>query len=389
MEMIKPTKEPALSGERFSVLYRIAGGESLAMERARDILIEQTVEFPAELVPEGKIHEEILGRIESFERAGGESLDVRISFCVESAGNELPQLLNVVFGNISMKPGIRVMRLHLSEKILSLFRGPRFGIPGLRKLLNVRDRPLLCTALKPMGLCAQDLAELAYRFARGGMDIIKDDHGLANQSFSAFSERVKHATRAVRRANDESGGKTIYAPNISGAFDEIRSRALFAKEAGAGALLVSPGLVGFDTMRAIAEDDSISLPVIAHPAFLGSYALNHESGISHFVLFGQLARLAGADASIFPNFGGRFSYSPEECRDIAAGCAEDMGRLKKIFPAPGGGMSLERVPGMMEFYGRGVIFLIGGGLFQVGDDLVENCRLFRRLVEPRQDGNTP
>lgn len=383
MEMIKPTKEPALSGERFSVLYRIAGGESLAMERARDILIEQTVEFPAELVPEGKIRNEILGRIESFEPAGGESFDVRISFCVESAGNELPQLLNVVFGNISMKPGIRVMRLLLSEKILSLFRGPRFGISGLRKLLDVSDRPLLCTALKPMGLCAEDLAELAYRFALGGMDIIKDDHGLADQSFSPFRERVGLAARAVRRANSETGGNTIYAPHLSGPFGELRDRALFAKQAGAGALLVSPGLLGFDTMRALAEDDDISLPVIAHPALLGSYALNPESGISHFVLFGQLARLAGADASIFPNFGGRFSYSPEECRSIAEGCAEDMGHLRKIFPAPGGGMSLERVPGMIEFYGREVIFLIGGGLFQVGNDLVENCRLFRKLVEPR------
>ena len=383
MEMIKPTKEPALSGERFSVLYRIAGGESLAMERARDILIEQTVEFPAELVPEGKIRNEILGRIESFEPAGGESFDVRISFCVESAGNELPQLLNVVFGNISMKPGIRVMRLLLSEKILSLFRGPRFGISGLRKLLDVSDRPLLCTALKPMGLCAEDLAELAYRFALGGMDIIKDDHGLADQSFSPFRERVGLAARAVRRANSETGGNTIYAPHLSGPFGELRDRALFAKQAGAGALLVSPGLLGFDTMRALAEDDDISLPVIAHPALLGSYALNPESGISHFVLFGQLARLAGADASIFPNFGGRFSYSPEECRSIAEGCAEDMGHLRKIFPAPGGGMSLERVPGMIEFYGREVIFLIGGGLFQVGNDVVENCRLFRKLVEPR------
>ncbi len=383
MEMIRPTREPYLSGERFSVLYRIAGGETLAMERARDILLEQTVEFPAELVPEGRIRDDILGRIESFEPAGDESFEVRISFCAESAGNELPQLLNVIFGNISMKPGIRVMRLLLSEKILALFKGPRFGAAGLRDLLNVHDRPLLCTALKPMGLCSKDLAALAYRFALGGMDIIKDDHGLANQDFSPFRERVELAASAVRRANRETGGNTIYAPHLSGPFGELRDRALFAKQAGAGALLVSPGLLGFEAMRAIAEDDTIALPVIAHPALLGSYALNPESGISHFALFGQMARLAGADSSIFPNFGGRFSYSREECRSIAEGCTKDMGHFKKIFPAPGGGMSLERVPGMIEFYGREVLFLIGGGLFQSGDDLVENCRRFRNMVSSR------
>ena len=49
--------------------------------------------------------------------------------------------------------------------------------------------------------------------------------------------------------------------------------------------------------------------------------------------------------------------------------------------AAGGGMSLERVPEMMETYGRDLVFLIGGGLFRNGSDLAENCRGFRRMVE--------
>ncbi|NTW60611.1 MAG: ribulose 1,5-bisphosphate carboxylase large subunit, partial [Nitrospirae bacterium] len=96
---------------------------------------------------------------------------------------------------------------------------------------------------------------------------------------------------------------------------------------------------------------------------------------------GQLARLAGADATIFPNFGGRFSFSREECADIAEETSLPMGHLKTIFPAPGGGMSLARVPEMLETYGRDLIFLIGGGLFKHGPDLIENCRFFRKMVE--------
>jgi len=33
-----------------------------------------------------------------------------------------------------------------------------------------------------MGLTNKELAELASKFALGGIDIIKDDHGLANQN---------------------------------------------------------------------------------------------------------------------------------------------------------------------------------------------------------------
>ena len=57
-----------------------------------------------------------------------------------------------------------------------------------------------------------------------------------------------------------------------------------------------------------------------------------------------------------------------------------MGRLRPIFPCPGGGMSLKRVPELLRFYGREVILLIGGGLLKHGPDVVENCRTFRKLV---------
>jgi ribulose-bisphosphate carboxylase large chain len=106
-----------------------------------------------------------------------------------------------------------------------------------------------------------------------------------------------------------------------------------------------------------------------------------RNGISHGVLFGRLARLAGADTTIFPNFGGRFSFSRDECKEIARATNESMGHIKSNFPAPGGGMSLDRVPEMLEAYGHELIFLVGGGLFKHGPDLVENCRYFRKMVE--------
>ncbi len=58
-----------------------------------------------------------------------------------------------------------------------------------------------------------------------------------------------------------------------------------------------------------------------------------------------------------------------------------MAHIKPIFPTPGGGMGLARVPEMRELYGRDVIFLIGGGLHRHSPDLVENSRYFRRVVE--------
>jgi ribulose-bisphosphate carboxylase large chain len=150
------TQRP-LSGERMVVTYLLAGSETEAVARAKDICIEQTVEFPEDLVPDGFIRDEIVGRIESLAAAGPGRWRAEISYAIESTGLELLQLLNVTFGNISMKPGVRVERLALPEALLKAFRGPRFGRAGLRRLLGITSRPLICTAIKPMGLSAAQL----------------------------------------------------------------------------------------------------------------------------------------------------------------------------------------------------------------------------------------
>jgi len=382
MPIIQKTCTPStlFSGDRFSVTYRIYGSEKDARAKAEDICIEQTVEFPAECVGEGTIRDHVFGRIESFELYDNASFRAVISYAVEIAASELTQLLNVIFGNTSIKPGIRVEHLDLPSPLLNTFKGPRFGRDGIRKLLNVPSRPLLSTAIKPMGHSSEELADLAYSFAKGGMDMIKDDHGLTDQGCSPFEERVSLCAAAIKRASKETGQPSIYIANITAPHKDVIKRARFAKAAGAGGIMVAPGIIGFDLMRELADDDTIGIPILTHPAFQGSFVTG-QGGMSHGVIFGQLARLAGADATIFPNFGGRFSFSREECSDIIHGTAEPMGRLKTIFPAPGGGMSLDRVPEMLETYGRDLIFLIGGGLFKHGPDLVENCRHFRKMVE--------
>lgn len=379
--MTIPAVSLDLSGERFRAVYHLTGDEAQARAKAEDICIEQTVEFPAELVPDGDIPDHVFGRVESLRLLPTHRHEAVISFAVETTGFELTQLLNVVFGNISIKPGIRLERLELPDSLLQAFNGPRFGRDGLRVWLNVPERPLLSTALKPLGLSAQELAELAYRFTLGGIDIIKDDHGLANQPFAPYQERVERCAEAVNRANRETGGNSIYMPSLAAPADRMVHQALTAKGAGAGGLLVPPGLVGLDAMRQLADDDRIALPIMSHPAFQGSFVISPDSGISHYALFGQIARLAGADATIYPNFGGRFSFSRDECGSIVDGASAPMGTIKPIFPVPGGGMSLQRVPEMLELYGRDVIFLIGGGLHRRGPDLVANCRHFRQLVE--------
>ena len=382
--MIFPETSLVLSGDRFTVLYRLAAAnEAEARRKAQGICLEQTVEVPQALLQDDDIRNQVVGRIESLEQTQAGRFAAAISYPIEASAFDLTQLLNVIFGNSSMQPGIRVEEVTLPDTLLRIFGGPRWGREGIRARVRASERPLLATALKPMGLSAKELANLARQFALGGIDIIKDDHGLTNQPFAPYRERVRLCAAAVNEANQKTGFNCLYVPNVTAAAPQTVERAYLAKEMGAGGMMIAPGLVGWDTLRCLAADEGLALPVFSHPALLGSFVTSPEQGISHAIVFGLLPRLAGADASIYVNYGGRFSFPREDCRGIVQATGQPMGDLRPIFPMPGGGMDLSRLPEMFNFYGRDVIFLVAGGLYGHGPDLLDSSRQFRELVETR------
>lgn len=364
-------------GGRFSVSYRIAADEKTALEMAKAICVEQTVEFPAAHIECDAIHSDIIGRLESFQACEG-GYRALISYSDQSATCEFTQFFNVVFGNSSLLPGITVERINLSEQLLQWFPGPKYGVKGLRDRLGVSERPIAFTALKPMGLPTEALADEAYKCALGGVDLIKDDHGLMDQTFSTYKDRVKTVCEAVRAGNAESGHNTGYVPNLSGRFDAIMDRVHYAEDCGAAGIMLAPGLVGYDTMQYVSAHTT--LPIIAHPAMAGCLLDKGSGGFDCGCVLGQLPRIAGADITVFPNFGGRFSLSQAQCRSIVDMCQEELGAMPAIFPAPAGGMTFEKVPMMKEFYGTDVALLMGGGLFTVTPDLPGNCAKFIEML---------
>ena len=82
------------------------------------------------------------------------------------------------------------------------------------------------------------------------------------------------------------------------------------------------------------------------------------------------------------NYGGRFGFSITECKDIVETCRTPDGIGKPILPSPGGGMSIDRLPDMMDLYGRDCVYLLGGSLLRYGDDIGDAIKDMReRLSE--------
>ena len=211
---------------------------------------------------------------------------------------------------------------------------------------------------------------LAARFARGGIDYIKDDHGLADQSYSPFAARCEAVAEALR----ETGARARYVPSLSGDLDALRAQIAAAKNAGIDTVMVQPMIMGLSNFAKLAAENR-DIAFFAHPTLAGA------ARIAPPFLFGKIFRMLGADALVFPNHGGRFGYTPETCRAIAETALGEWHGLKPAVPVPAGGMTTDRVGEMLDFYGSEVMLLIGGALLEARERLTEETAAFVETVK--------
>lgn len=361
------------------VVYSVRATHKDVESLAQDIAVEQTVEVTASLWQVPGVAGRTVGVVEAISPTlRPNRFLIRIRYPASTVGFEIPQLLSVIFGNISLKRGIRVEKVLPGPGLVRNLRGPRFGVPGIRDLLGEKNLPLTATALKPLGRSISELAEYAYAFAKGGVHIVKDDHGLTNQALCPFEARVQACAEAISRAQRETGTRTLYFPCVTGPGDELLSRALFAKAAGAQGLLLSPLLTGLDSMRLIR--DKVGLPIMAHPALAGAFFFSRGHGISPGVILGTLMRLCGADLVIFPSWGGRFPFTKQMCQEINRALKEETNGLLPALPVPAGGMSFSRVRETISIHGKDVVVLVGSALYEKSSDLAANAAFLRSLV---------
>ena len=137
----------------------------------------------------------------------------------------MPNVLSSIAGNVFGLKELKNLKLEdvrLPKNLVKSFKGPKYGIAGIRKLLKVRKRPFIGTIIKPkLGLNTKEHAKVAYDAWVGGCDIVKDDENLANQGFNKFKQRLKATLKMRKKAERTTGERKVYMPNVSAETDEM------------------------------------------------------------------------------------------------------------------------------------------------------------------------
>lgn len=310
--------------------------------------------------------------------------NIRIAYPIELFEEcNMPNILSSVAGNVFGLRALQNLRLtdiNLPKALVQSFKGPKYGIAGIRKLLNVHDRPLVGTIVKPkLGLRTVDHAKVAYDAWAGGCDVVKDDENLSSQRFNPFEERVLATLEMRDQAEEETGEKKVYMVNVTAETEEMIKRTQFVVDHGGRYLMIDILTCGFSALQTLREQD-FGLVIHAHRAGHAAFTKNPLHGISMKVI-AKVARIIGVDQLHVGTVVGKMSETKEEVAENCEALKTGMYGVTDVLPVASGGLYPRLVPALIGFFGKDFVIQAGGGIHGHPEGTVSGAKAVRQAVD--------
>ena len=317
--------------------------------------------------------------------------------------NNLPQILSAIAGNIfGMKvlKNLRLIDISFPKDIVNAYKGPKYGIEGIRALTKVKDRPLLGTIVKPkVGLTEVEHSKVCGEAWSGGLDIVKDDENLTSMTFNKFEKRIIETLKIRDKIEKETGEKKFYMPNITAPLSVMKKRADFVLENGGEYVMVDIVTIGFSALQEIRDylDDKNTV-IHAHRAMHAAFTRSKKHGMTMLAL-AKLMRLLGMDQLHTGTVIGKMEGGKQEVVEINKTITEhkidgknlttldqDWYDIKPVLPVASGGLSPLHIPELMEILGKDMVYQFGGGCHGHPDGTEAGARAIRQSISSVLEG---
>jgi ribulose-bisphosphate carboxylase large chain len=263
-----------------------------------------------------------------------------------------PMIAGEVF-NFHFIKRAELVDVHLPQSFTRYYGGPGFGVKGIRDLVDVTDRPLFGSIIKPnLGLDPGLTAEKVATLAQAGFDFVKDDEICVSPAVCPLEERVRAVSRVVQEMKQKHGKNIIYAANVTSDISVLEKAAATAVKAGATGLMIDPfctGLSGIDFLKR-----NFGLPIYAHRVGYGIYCGNPTFSIAYDV-FCTLFRILGADFSHVGGIWGKSADGRKKVADYVRLLRKDT-ILPQTWPVVTG-ISLDNMNDYYQFFGDETMFM--------------------------------
>ncbi len=385
------------NGKDLICLFRVEPSNMSVKEAAATVALESSVGTWTD------VHEK-----EYVRRLGAKVFSIKGNMIKIAYPSELfekgnaPNILSSIAGNIFGMKAVKNLRLEdikIPDNILKSFKGPKYGINGIRKMLKVRERPLVGTIVKPkLGLKTKDHADIAYEAWLGGCDIVKDDENLASQKFNVFEERLARTLEKARQAEEKTGEKKAYLVNVTAETAEMMKRAQLAEDLGCKYVMIDIVTAGFSALQTLREAE-FKMAIHGHRAMHAAFTRNKKHGISMMVL-ADLARLIGVDQLHIGTVVGKLEGSLKEVSEINEEIekkvvketknhlAQDWGNVKPVLSVSSGGLHPGHVPFLVRHLGKDIVMQFGGGIHGHPNGTLRGAIAVRQAVDAVMSGES-
>ena len=303
---------------------------------------------------------------------------VQFAFSIDAWGGDVPMMLLSFAGNcFAYSSRLRLLDICFPDTLVKRFKGPKFGVEGTRKLVNVEKRPLILHIIKPkMGMAPEQTANQVYQTAIGGVDMVKDDEMTSETYNCKFEDRLSAVMAAIEKAEKKTGKRVIYFVSVTDEVNKIHEKARNAVKAGANGLLLCYS-AGPSILRVLAEDPQIDVPILLHP----SHMISMTPRISWPPL-AKICRLCGADLMLTPSYWSSIPLvSLEEGLRTAQVKLAPFFHIKKTWPMPAAGMYPGLLPTLVREYGTDIVIPSGGGMLGHPMGYTAGAKAWRQAID--------
>jgi len=312
----------------------------------------------------------------------------------------MPQILSSIAGNIfGMKAldGLRLVDVKWPKNILNSFKGPQYGIKGIRDLFRVKKRPITATVPKPkVGYYAEEHAQHGYEIWTGGVDLLKDDENLSNQRFNRFEKRLDLSMKMRDKAENETGERKSYLINITSEVDEMKRRAKLVKDFNNEYVMIDILTIGWAAVQTIRDEcEKLGLAIHAHRAFHAAFDRNPNHGMSMKVLaeiarmqgvdqlhIGGLGKLAGDKIEVLNNYKKIAQDSNEGDVEVLA---QNWYGMKKVLSVCSGGVHPGIIHRLIELLSTDIAVQVGGGVLGHPGGTRSGAKALRQAIDAYMD----
>jgi len=361
--------------------------EEFSMEEATGgVAAESSIGTWTELTTSKAYVEKLKATVFEIER---DNCKIAYPFELFELGN-MPNILSSISGNVFGLEALKRLRLNniiFPERLIKSFKGPKYGISEIRRILNVENRPLVGTIIKPkLGLTIKDHARVAYEAWIGGCDIVKDDENLSSQSFNPFKERVIETLKMRDKAEKETNEKKAYMVNVTAETNEMLERAEFIQDNGGRYMMVDIIACGFSSLQTLVNHN-LDLILHAHRAGHAAFTRFRNHGISMKVI-AKIARTIGVDQLHVGTAVGKMAETRNEVKENIEALKKPMYDVRPVLPVASGGLHPRLVPDLIEIFGNDFVIQAGGGIHGHKKGTISGAIAMRQAVDSVIKGKT-